>query len=332
MTTVSAGSIAAKQSARRPRLSRVLALASVVAAICAAPLPAHAGLIFTTTFDGTVSGAAQAAILSGLSEYSTLFSDNVNVSLSFTNTGSGLAQTSSYSLGIGYQQYYNALVADSTSAADATALARLALDGAGANNPVNGTGFIAQGRAGLRSVGLDFDALFFAVPGYVDGAIAMNLALMNFDRITIDPNKYDLKSVLQHEVDEVLGSISNVGESDPRPVDLFRYDASGNRSFTTNPNAASYFSIDGTTLLARYNQLSGPDYGDFYSCGVSTPAPQVQDACGTPGATANLGVELTLLDVIGWNRITSQTVPEPGSLVLVLTAGLLGFGASRRKG
>jgi len=47
-----------------------------------------------------------------------------------------------------------------------------------------------------------------------------------------------------------------------------------------------------------YNQTKGGDFNDWYSPG--TQAPQVQDAVGTPGATPNLGTELTVLDVMGY--------------------------------
>src|SRR5207247_4941127 len=57
--------------------------------------------------------------------------------------------------------------------------------------------------------------------------------------------------------------------------------SSGNRTFTTNDDDA-YFSIDGADLLARFNQDSGGDYGDWWTAGVHQP--QVQDAFLTAGA------------------------------------------------
>lgn len=152
---------------------------------------------------------------------------------------------------------------------------------------------------------------------------------MNYNRITIDPAKYDLQAVAQHEINEVLGTISNIGSANPRPVDLFRYDSAGNRTFTTAGDDA-YFSINGTTQLARYNQDPGGDYGDFYSV-FGGQVPQVQDAFATAGAIPNLNVELTILDVVGFDRITPQAVPEPGGAALVLTALLGCVVAVRRR-
>lgn len=313
----------------RGRLPRLLAAFPLAAALCAATLPAHAGLSFSTTFDATVNAAAQGAILNALSEYVPLFSDNVNISLYFKNSGNGLGSSATFSFGVSYQTYYNALVADGTSAADATALANLT---GGPTNPVNGSSSIRQGRAGLAAVGISVNTTGLDTGAgdglYYDGVIDLNLALMNLDRITINPNKYDLKAVTQHEVNEVMGTISNVSQTDPRPADLFRYDSAGSRSFTTGGDDA-YFSINGTTLLARYNQNSGGDYGDWWSAfGGNTP--QVQDAFSTPGATPNLGAEITLLDVIGWTRaVPTGNVPEPGTPALVGLA-LLVLAARRR--
>lgn len=197
-------------------LTRIL----VLAATCLiANQSAEADLTFTTSFDSTVDSVAQTAITSALSVYGSTFSDNVNISLLFKNTGAGLGSSSTYSFTDTYNTYYNALVADGSTASDTTALASLT---AGPNNPVNGTTMISQGRAGWASVGVNIDTS--GIPNYFDGEIDLNLALMNYDRITIDPNKYDLQAVTQHEVNEVMGIISNVGNTNPRPIDLFRYD------------------------------------------------------------------------------------------------------------
>ena len=92
------------------------------------------------------------------------------------------------------------------------------------------------------------------------------------------------------------------------PEDVFRYDALGARSFTTDANAASYFSLDGTTALARYNQHQGGDFQDWYSY-YGGQTPQVQDAYGTRGSMPVLGVELRVLDVIGYTPKAAVALP-----------------------
>ena len=112
-----------------------------------------------------------------------------------------------------------------------------------------------------------------------------------------------------------------------------RYDVAGARSFTTNSAATAFFSIDGTTDLAQFdNQNDGGDFGDWQSNPLPPGvAPKVQDAFPTPFATPLLSVELTALDVIGYNFAVAQpAVPEPGSPSLLATA-LLGMGVWRRK-
>ncbi len=137
-------------------------------------------------------------------------------------------------------------------------------------------------------------------------------------------------AVTQHEIDEALGfasalnGLSNGAPAPTGPVfpeDLFRYDQNGSRTLTTDINAQAFFSINGgATDLARFNQDAGGDFSDWYSPGGQTP--QVQDAFGTPGAKPNLGVELTALDVIGYD-LTAAPTPEPATLSLLGTALLM---------
>jgi hypothetical protein len=155
---------------------------------------------------------------------------------------------------------------------------------------------------------------------------------MNLSRPDADPSKYDLFTVVSHEIDEALGIGSmlnqiSAGTADVNaPVfaeDLFRYDQNGNRSYTISPTAQAWFSIDGTTLLVPFNQSGGgADFNDWAS-----GTPLIQNAFGTPGAAPNLGVELTALDVLGYNEV----VPEPSTIVLFGTGLLFGAGLWKKR-
>ena len=138
-----------------------------------------------------------------------------------------------------------------------------------------------------------------------------------------NPGKYDLLGVVMHEINEVLGTISGLPGSQPFAMDLFRYDGSGNRSFTSSSAASAYFSINGTTLLAQYNQSGSGDFGDFISGGPL----HVQNAFATPGAQPNLDVELRMLDVVGFNFAET---PEP-TTISMLGAGLIALALAKRR-
>ena len=166
-------------------------------------------------------------------------------------------------------------------------------------DPVAGGSQIHLTTALARLLGLEsFDEL--------DSTISLKMSLMSFTRPPTDPEKYDLSRVAQHEIIEVLGTPSNLPQPFIAPIDLFRYTTNLARTYTTNGDD-SYFSVDGTNLLARFNMQAGNDYSDFWSVeGVwaplgMTPGPQVQDAASTPGIALDLGAnELAMLDVIGW--------------------------------
>ncbi len=86
-------------------------------------------------------------------------------------------------------------------------------------------------------------------------------------------------------------------------MDLFRYDQNGARSFSTSASATAYFSINGTTDLVQFNQHAGGDFSDFFSYPNGGNPPRVQDAYATQGATPNLGIEFTALDVMGYHLV-----------------------------
>jgi hypothetical protein len=144
-----------------------------------------------------------------------------------------------------------------------------------------------------------------------DGSILLNLGIMNFTMPPADPTLYSLYSVACHEIDEILASGSALnGLPNNAPVlpgavytqDLFRFATNGSRSYTTDPAAVAWFSLDGVNLLARYNQYYKGDYSDWYSPGGGVVVvPEVQDAFQTPGSAPGMDVEWRMLDAQGFN-------------------------------
>ena len=215
---------------------------------------------------------------------------------------SGLGQSQTYISTVPYSTFYNAWVATSKTTNDVIAVANVS---GGASNPVNGGASITASLPLFRALGFSANP-----PGSWDSTVSVNISLINLTRTSIDPSKYDLQAVVTHEMDEVLGTPSGVGESTIQPADLFRYTLEGTRTYTTAGDDA-YLSIDGgVTDLARYNQNANGDYGDFWSISNHSPV-RVQDAFGTPGSTPDLGVELTLLDVLGWDFVAANPAPQP---------------------
>lgn len=267
---------------------------------------AGAGLIITPVFDASITGDPNSATIENtinqaILAYETRFADPVNVTITFQEMGSGLGMSSTYGSTISYNSFYNAWTADSKTSNDAVAVAHTP---GGANNPVDGATSIRVSTANQRALGFSTSP----PPGQSDSTISLNVSLMNLDRLTIDPSKYDLKAVVSHEIDEALGTASGVGQASIEPVDLFRYTAGGLRTHTTSGDDAWFSFNGGTTDIARYNQDSGGDYGDWWSIGAHTP--QVQDAFATPAAIPNLGVELTVLDVIGYDYVVAALPPR----------------------
>jgi len=321
------------------RFSRLRSLAVLSTALGLALLgsgsAAHAQLVITPIFDSTITGgtnaaAIQAAINAALVPYQTLFSDPINIGIQFGEMSSGLGQSSTVLYKLQYATVHNALIADATSADDATALAHLT---GGANNPVTGSTFINIKTANIKALGIA-GSFPSGLPGGVDGIIGLNTHITDIGNAGTT-GQYSLSAVIQHEIDEVLGLGSDVGESDPffadpAVEDLYRYNAAGARTFSLASDDA-FLSLDGTTDLARYNNVNnGGDTGDYHTGGT----PQVQDAFATPGAHPVLGVELRALDAIGYTRVTGvAATPEPSAYAM-LGAGALalsGYGLRRRK-
>ncbi|HJS85976.1 MAG TPA: NF038122 family metalloprotease [Acetobacteraceae bacterium] len=184
----------------------------------------------------------------------------------------------------------------------------------------------------------------------LDGSVgfAGNVANYSFTPAgAVASRTFDFQAVAAHELSEVLGRVTGLTSASPsyRTVfDLFRYSAPGTLDFGYNDTA--YFSIDGgrTNLCAFNNSSSGGDRSDWASGGTCA---DVQDAFIAPGQALDLtAADLTSLDVLGYggsnlgdtNAAPTTVafhlidVPEPGSLLLLLTGILAILAAPSRKG
>jgi len=309
--------------------------------VCASPARADVALNIIATFDSSITSdpnaaAIEATINSAIQFYETTFTTHtaapIGVAIDFQKMSSGLGQSNTVVFGGPYQSVINALTAASSGdATDTTALAHLPT---GANNPVTGSTDIALKSAELRALGANVPP---PIPGGFDGIIGLNTALTN-PGSPGSTAQFSLLATTEHEIDEVLGLGSDINFiATPSTEDLFRYDGSGNRSFTNNPAAKAFFSLDGTTDLAQFdNQNDGGDWGDWQSNPLpSGVAPKVQDAFATPFSNPSLAVgapEVVALDALGYNLATPATpVPEPTSLIFLGSVVAIAGIASRRR-
>jgi hypothetical protein len=306
---------------RATRLGAVVAGAMVVGSGASA----FANMIIVPTFDSTITSDPNAAAIEGvinnaIAKYQASFSDPITVNITFASMSSGLGQSSTAFFNVSYASVRTALTADASTADDAVALAHLPVT---ATDPVLGNSTINIKSANGRALGLST-----AVAS--DGTISLNTHITDVGSPGTT-GQFSLIATTEHEIDEVLGlgsSLPSIPFSAIFPEDLYRYTAAGARSFTTSSIATAFFSIDGTTDLAQFdNQNDGGDFGDWQSNPLPNGVqPKVQDAFATPGSTPPLGVELRALDVIGYNLI-----PEPASLSLLACGLLLPLRRGRRQ-
>lgn len=278
------------------------------------------GLTFVPTFDSSISSdknsaAIMATINAALTELASNYSDPVTINVTFKNVKSGLgASLTSYTT-VAYTDFLTALKAHATTADDATALANTP---AGPTNPVNGDPSISLTLPNARALGFSADN-----GGGPDSTISLNISLMNITSSNTDPTKYSLRETALHELTEVMGSSSALdsGTVGPvTPIDLFRYDQKGSRTYTQDPTGSAYFCLDGKTMRAQFNQDKSGDFGDYFSIN-GNQKPQIQDAFGTPGASnLQLSAELVELDVVGYTRIMPGGATPANSAAPTITS------------
>jgi hypothetical protein len=284
-------------------LSRWGLLCALLGVGLSAAAPAEAGIKIVPTFDESITTLWNArqvmdTVNKVIQFYESKLTDNITVNITFMDMDSGLGQSQKPVYLIPYASFLTALTNDATSANDTTALANLPKQN---QEPVLRSPYLYVFPANLKALG-------FRMPQGPDGIIGLNTGITFTSTSNARSDKYDLYATICHELDECLGLGSGVGFNGLFPQDLYRYDANGQRSFTTDPTAAAYFSLDGSVRRAQFSQTGFADYGDWYS-GFDADfnplfvTPQAQDAFATPGVVVNrsLGVELMSLDVIGYD-------------------------------
>jgi hypothetical protein len=282
---------------------------AVVLCAFGAAVPARSNIIFDATFDSSImndphSAGIIATINQAIAFYESQITNPITVNIYVSEMNTGLGGSSSVSSTISYSDFLAALQAHSSGdAVDSSALATLP---GGPNNPVNNSTTVNATSANLRALG------FTTTPSY-DSNIYIDPSITNYAGQPFSLFYYDLLAVVEHEMDEALGLSSNLNTGDTsgdiRPEDLFRYAASGQRSYTLSSGASSYFSVDGgVTNLVNFNQAGGgSDYGDW-----SSATARVQNAFFAPGSTPIFDVERIALDAIGYNFV-SQSPSSPSS-------------------
>lgn len=324
--------------------------------------PAFGGLIYTC--DPSID-APTCAALNGSSPgvynvagiYDSIFSGSLSANIYITYGITGVGESSTNYTSVPYTDYFNALAAHTD---DPVALASLGLSGDPLGSQSNGQVAISPALAtalgitdnGANTAGLEADGTTncaLGTAGCYNGVITIsNGGGFYFPSSpgAAPPSPpaalVDFYSVVEHETDEVLGTVSCIGDfvgapydqcnpgyTDASAADLFRYSAAGIRSFLdADEGTSAYFSIDGgMTDIADYNNSpNGQDYGDW----LAIYPYLVQDGEASPDVTLDISTdvgvnsdlyprpEVAVLDAVGFDLATA--VPEPA------TFGLVGVG------
>ncbi len=292
-----------------------------------ATVSASAQVVITPSYDVSFTSqpnfaALQTTVNSALSIYSSRVANNLTIPIIFTLDNAISGAQSSYSVSpFSFSSYRSALSTAATTATDATVLANI---GAGPNDPV----------LNVAQISLP-DALSFAL-GL--GSAQANYGTVSFNLNTYKVNPAGFLGVIQHEVNEVLGTASSLpngtgGATLPitiAPSDLFRYTSAGARSFTLNngndsANKAFFRLSSGGANLQEWNNLpNGGDYGDWAANGSFPAAPQ--DQAGDSNTFTSMAVstaELSLLDAIGYSVVAVPEPVETATFTAVALAGLM---------
>ncbi len=311
------------------RFSRLYILGGL-ALVLSISSPSYA-LVFNFDYsDGTVAtqfGANfanfQSAANLAAANFTSVFSDNININIKMSadNSGSVLGQSSQSIFPTAYNTIRTAMVADATSADDATVLAP---GGSFTAADPNGTGTWFLTRAQQKALGLLADDL----------AEDANVTIGSQNTYDYDPSNgvanpadFDLVGILSHEFSEVMGRIGVSGGvgGNVTQFDNFSYTAPGVKSLGST--TGNYFSLDnGVTSLRIFNTIVGGDTRDW----ADGQGLDSFNAFGGPGSVSPVSaVDIQTLDVSGFN-LAPAVAPEPGTLAFLALGGVCTIALRRR--
>ncbi len=290
-------------------------------------LTGRAAMVITPTFTpafntnfGANAVAAQNAWKAAAAVIASSFSDPIHINITVDAVpGTSVFGMSDELYGaLSYSSLYQAVVADASTADDATALGMGGSVTPGA--PVGGTWLVTRPQA--KALGLLADDL------NNDGATTFGAGYNFSFSGTPTGGAYDFQGLAAHELSEVMGRIGVSGfQNQFSLIDEFSYLGPGARQ--AYGGAFNYFSIDnGTTLLKLFNNnvltgLTSRDWAPLSQGGDGSPDSFNQYS--SPNVINSVtALDLRVMDVIGYDRIASSaspSVPEPATHI-PLVSGL----------
>jgi hypothetical protein len=300
-----------KYSGRRKLAFLAILASTVLAGGTASALVINLSYAPDATFTNAGLSAADITAMKAANDYARLqltsrFTDNIHVNIMITAVPgtSTLGQSESPIRSVdNYAALRAAMVSDSKTADDATALG-----GGGsipASDPIPGNHIYFVTQAQAKALGLIPDDAATS-----DGTFTFG----GGNSFTYDPNnravagKIDFIGTALHEFTEIMGRIGNMGDGMPDPqfqqMDLFHYSSAGVRGLNKGPGRS--FSIDnGTTLLKAFNDFNA-NQGDLQDWADGTN--DSFNAFSSDGVLNDLSdVDLRVMDVLGYDRATSPT-------------------------
>lgn len=333
-----------------------MALAVAVALVAAAG-PSKA-LTISPFFDDSITKAGDAAAIEAsindaIKFYDQTYNNDVTVKIVFKLGDVKIGQTVATVYGKSYAIYAGKLLPDDLKANPQNKVLETAIPNLKWGNKPKQGKFVIETSADFRALGVTANVGLYGKNGVFgdgdyDGVITLSDQMVKSGKKmvgklaygkTVLPEQYAANFVIQHEIDEVLGighQGSLVGDTEPKfegsieGLDLYRYKAEHEPSFSTSRFAKAYFSIDGgKSPLINFNQVITSDTGDWADIDCKDKQ-YVQGAFACPGPTeasltlAKDSVESVALQAIGYNL-----VPEPSTWALLL-AGFAGLGSALR--